>query len=213
MTIHSLMPRPVTTKERIERAALRLFVEQGIAETSIKKIAQAAGVSQGAMYNHYVSKEELAWALFSRNFSEIGQELRQCAREQDGLEARLSAMIRLLFRRFDEDWLAVTYAVFVRHQHIRRVDRRQGNPYLVFRTVIAEAIKSGEIPRQDAELSTALVTGAIIQVMDTRILGRLGSDLQRLADEVGRRCVRLLGGGTQVARRASPRATSGSIIA
>jgi len=137
------MSRPVATKERIERAALRLFVEQGIAETSIKKIAKAAGVSQGAMYNHYVSKEELAWVLFSRNFSEIGQELRQCARERDGLEARLRAMIRLLFRRFDEDWLAVTYAVFVRHQHIRRVDRRQGNPYLVFRTVIAEAIKSG----------------------------------------------------------------------
>ena len=207
------MSRPVATKERIERAALRLFVEQGIAETSIKKIAKAAGVSQGAMYNHYVSKEELAWVLFSRNFSEIGQELRQCARERDGLEARLRAMIRLLFRRFDEDWLAVTYAVFVRHQHIRRVDRRQGNPYLVFRTVIAEAIKSGEIPRQDAELSTALVTGAIIQVMDTRILGRIGSDLQRLADEVGRRCVRLLGSGTQVTRRSSPRAMSGSIIA
>jgi hypothetical protein len=49
--------------------------------------------------------------------------------------------------------------------------------------------------------------------MDTRILGRIGTDLQRLADEVGRRCVRLLGSATHVTRRSSPRAMGGSIIA
>ena len=37
------MPREADTKERIERSALRLFVEQGIAETSIREIAQEAG--------------------------------------------------------------------------------------------------------------------------------------------------------------------------
>ena len=48
------------TKERIERAALTLFVKRGIAETSIRQIARAARVSLGAMYNHYRSKDELA---------------------------------------------------------------------------------------------------------------------------------------------------------
>ncbi|MCZ6587848.1 MAG: TetR family transcriptional regulator, partial [Alphaproteobacteria bacterium] len=36
------------TKELIEQAALKLFVGQGVAETSIKDIAREAGVSQGA---------------------------------------------------------------------------------------------------------------------------------------------------------------------
>ena len=65
------------TKELIEQAALKLFVGQGVAETSIKDIAREAGVSQGAMYNHYASKDELAWLLFSDNFTEIGADLRQ----------------------------------------------------------------------------------------------------------------------------------------
>ena len=56
----------VGTKEIIEREAQRLFVKQGIAETSIRDISRAAGISQGAMYNHYASKEELARTMFMR---------------------------------------------------------------------------------------------------------------------------------------------------
>ena len=87
------MPRESDTKERIERSALRLFVEQGIAETSIREIAQEAGVSQGAMYNHYASKEDLAWELFSSNFSEIGHELRRIAADCDTLASKLTGVV------------------------------------------------------------------------------------------------------------------------
>jgi len=58
------------TKERIERTALQLFVERGVAETSVREIAEAADVSQGAMYNHYASKDELAWSLFATNMAD-----------------------------------------------------------------------------------------------------------------------------------------------
>ncbi|MEE9208885.1 MAG: TetR family transcriptional regulator, partial [Kiloniellales bacterium] len=53
------------TRERIERAALKLFATKGVAATSIRDIAKAAGVSLGAMYNHYPSKDDLGWLLFS----------------------------------------------------------------------------------------------------------------------------------------------------
>ncbi|MBL8662459.1 MAG: helix-turn-helix transcriptional regulator, partial [Candidatus Odyssella sp.] len=56
------------TKERIENAALTLFVKRGIAETSIRQIAKTAKVSLGAMYNHYKSKDELAEVLFAELF-------------------------------------------------------------------------------------------------------------------------------------------------
>ena len=73
------------TRERIERTALKLFVENGVTETSIRDIAREAGVSQGAMYNHYASKEDLVWYLFSENFSDIGNELRHIASEEETL--------------------------------------------------------------------------------------------------------------------------------
>jgi AcrR family transcriptional regulator len=197
MIIHSLglamAPRETDTKERIERSAMRLFVERGFGETSIREIAIQAGVSQGAMYNHYVSKEELAWELFSRNFSQIGQELRQIAAEQGTIGAKLRDLVHHVFRRFDEDWVLVRYVFFARHQHLRRVNRRLGNPYMVFRTVIGEGVRNREIPRQDIELSTSMVTGAIIQTIDLKIISdRLDGPLADYSDAVATGCLRLL---------------------
>lgn len=199
MIVHSLnetdgmAPRETDTKERIERSAMRLFVERGFGETSIREIAIQAGVSQGAMYNHYISKEELAWELFSRYFSQIGQELRQIAAAQGTISAKLRDLVRHVFRRFDEDWVLVRYVFFARHQHLRRVNRRLGNPYMVFRTVIGEGVRNREIPRQDIELSTSMVTGAIIQTIDLKIISdRLEGPLANYSDAVADGCLRLL---------------------
>lgn len=202
------MARGRDVKEKVEAAAMRLFVERGLAETSIREIAAAAGVSQGAMYNHYRSKEELAWALFSASFSELGLDLRRVAQEQTTLAARLPAMIRYVFRRFDEDWVLVSYVFFARHQHLGRVTPRLANPYTVFRTVIAEGIRRGEIPRQDVELATSMVIGAAAQVIDTRILGRLGGRLLDVADASAAACIRLLGASAALAGPAAPRRVS-----
>jgi AcrR family transcriptional regulator len=187
------MSRERDVKPKIEAAALRLFAEQGIAETSIREIAAAAGVAQGAMYNHYPSKEDLAWSLFSDGFAELGRELRRIAQERPGLEAKLAAMIAHVFRRFDENWLVVSFVFFARHQYLRRVTGNLANPYMVFRSVIAEGMRRGEIPHASPDLATAMVTGAVIQVIDTRILGRLKGELAAQAGPVAAGCIRLLG--------------------
>jgi AcrR family transcriptional regulator len=187
------MSRERDVKPKIEAAALRLFAEQGIAETSIREIAAAAGVAQGAMYNHYPSKEDLAWSLFSEGFAELGRELRRIAQERSGLEAKLAAMIAHVFRRFDENWLLVSFVFFARHQYLKRVTGGLANPYMVFRAVIAEGMRRGEIPHASPDLATAMVTGAVIQVIDTRILGRLKGDLAAQAGPVAAGCMRLLG--------------------
>jgi len=51
--------RPDDTQLRIETAALELFTTQGFHGTNIRDIAEKAGVSQGAIYTYYSSKEEL----------------------------------------------------------------------------------------------------------------------------------------------------------
>jgi AcrR family transcriptional regulator len=187
------MSNSITTKEAIERAALRLFVEQGVAETSIKDIARAAGISQGAMYNHYVSKEVLAWGLYSENMSRLGQELRRRAQQQDGLAEKLRAMVEHVYRRFDEDQPAISYIFSIRHQYLRRMTRQVSNPFTIIRSVIADAIVRREIPRQDVDLTTSLVAGAIIQVIDTRIYWHWRADqpLANSSDRVAAACLRL----------------------
>ncbi len=182
------------TREKIERAAIRLFVRHGINGTSIRDVAKLAGVSQGAMYNHYKSKEDLALELFSRGWSEMGAELRRLGHGGETLEQKLGAMVAYVFDRFDKDWTSVTYAFFSRHENLRRVSVHLPNPYLAFRKVIVDAMQAGEIPRQEVDVATSMVTGAIIQVIDTKILGRVEGKLHGRAGYVAKACVGLLGG-------------------
>jgi AcrR family transcriptional regulator len=51
--------RPDDTQLRIEAAALELFSTQGFHGTNIRDIAEKAGVSQGAIYTYYSSKQAL----------------------------------------------------------------------------------------------------------------------------------------------------------
>ncbi len=188
--------RSADTRARIERAALKHFVEQGIAETSIRDIAETAHISLGAMYNHFPSKEELAWHIFINGWNEIGQEMRRRASAESNVAAKMRSMIEYVFRRFDEDWLLVTYIFSSRHQHLQRVPVSRGNPYMMFRMVIAEAMRRGEIPHGDLELKSALVVGAVIQAIDSRILTRLKGALANAAGPAADLCVRMLGGAT-----------------
>ena len=180
------------TKERIERAALELFVAQGVAGTSIRQIASAAGVSLGAMYNYFTSKEELARDLFIDGWTEITHEMRLRAKDHESLAGKFRSMIRYVFRRFDEDWPLVTFVFVSRHQYLKVVPAARDNPYTIFRLTIVEAMRKGEIARMDPDLATSLVVGAIIQATDSRILNRLKGSLEQYADETSAACVRML---------------------
>jgi AcrR family transcriptional regulator len=185
--------RTADTRERIERAALKCFVEQGVAETSIRDIAAEAGISLGAMYNHFVSKDELAWQVFIAGWKNIAQELGHRASGKADLEFKLNGAIDCLFTRFDQDPLLVTYIFNSRHRHFARIGAARGDPYMVLRMIIADAMRRGEIPRGDLDLKTAIVAGAAIQTIDSRILGRVKG---RLADQVATTaalCLRVLG--------------------
>ena len=79
------MPRDGTqTRDRINRAALELFAEKGVDQTTIGDIARGAGISEGAIYRHYPSKDELIWQLFSSNYAALAERLDMLqAREAD----------------------------------------------------------------------------------------------------------------------------------
>lgn len=51
--------KSLETQEIIKNTAFRLFNEKGIAKTRIKDICDGAGISVGAFYYYYASKEEI----------------------------------------------------------------------------------------------------------------------------------------------------------
>lgn len=58
------------TRTKILDAARKLFGDRGFGQATIEDIAGAAGVSNGALYHHFASKEELFKAILTDHISD-----------------------------------------------------------------------------------------------------------------------------------------------
>jgi AcrR family transcriptional regulator len=174
------------TRDRIEQAAMRLFVDNGVAETTIRDIAGAVGLSEGALYRHFVSKEELVWAMFERHYTAFARRLEAVAAEQDSARDKVVAMIREFCRAHDADPTLFRFLLFVQHGQLAKLAPDALTPVSVVRDVLAAAIAAGDIPAQRPELATALVFGAVLEPAQFAAYGSLPSVMaplgERLAD-------------------------------
>lgn len=60
-----------TTLEKIHRAAKAEFLEKGFKTASLRNIVKTAGMTTGAFYGYYKSKEELFEALVGEHYRYI----------------------------------------------------------------------------------------------------------------------------------------------
>lgn len=63
--------RDVPPAAAIRRAAFDLFARQGFNITTVRDIMHACGLTQGALYNHFASKDELLAALIIHTQDEL----------------------------------------------------------------------------------------------------------------------------------------------
>lgn len=61
------------TRNKIHSAAIKLFAKRGFAATSVKDIADSAGISIGLMYRHYKTKGDLFNELVSYAAEGLGK--------------------------------------------------------------------------------------------------------------------------------------------
>lgn len=63
-------------REQILLQAARLFGEQGYAPTTLRQIAQAAGIKAGSVYYHFEGKDEIAACVLDAGMSAVGDAVR-----------------------------------------------------------------------------------------------------------------------------------------
>ncbi len=63
-----------TTRQNILDACQALILQKGFSATSINDICKATGLTKGAFFYHYASKDELGKAVMSR-WSELGEQI------------------------------------------------------------------------------------------------------------------------------------------
>ena len=71
--------KPDTRRPAIVQAATRLFSRRGIDATSMRDIANAAGVREAAIYRHFAGKEEMSRDIFASWYEWYSSQLREIA--------------------------------------------------------------------------------------------------------------------------------------
>lgn len=74
-------------REQILDAAERCFARAGFHRTTMQDICKEAGVSPGALYLYFASKEELIAGIAERDRNQLAEQLRQLSSCSDLLEA------------------------------------------------------------------------------------------------------------------------------
>lgn len=84
------------SRAKIMAHALELFARYGYEQTSVRMIAQAAGISQGLLYNYFASKDQLLQALMQQSMQDVRASFAQAETASDP-QQQLEQLIRASF--------------------------------------------------------------------------------------------------------------------
>lgn len=136
-------------RERIVRAAARVFAERGYTRTTISRIAQEAGVGKGTVYEYFSSKEELFFAVFEWLMQVYGIDvLKQIAVSQASVAKRLQSMAETLLGQWLEmlDFYSLVMEFWSASAALPMRDRFKqafDQAYKEFRAVVASLLRQG----------------------------------------------------------------------
>ena len=166
-----------TSKARIERAALNLFVEKSIEGVSTKSISEVADVSEGLLYRHFKSKSELSRILMATIHDRLTDMVR--GHMDQPLAAAVSDIVRDYTGLADEDWPLFAYHLLYMHRfpNISEDGPLRAAADLVRFNQGAGRLRAGMSP----DLLASMALGVVIQAAHSKLLGY---DIGPLSDHI-----------------------------
>ncbi len=165
-----------TAKARIERAALTLFSQSSIEGASTKSIAQLAGVSEGLLYRHFKSKDDLARGLMHIIHSRLTLMIRFAS--DLPLEEAVRRIISQYCALADDDWDLFRYHILHLHRFPGLSGGSTENPISAAAELIAAAQENGDIdPKADPVLTASMALGVVLSTAQAKVLGALEAPL------------------------------------
>ncbi len=162
-------------REQILDAATNVFARQGFHKARMDDIVQEAGLSKGAVYWYFESKDEIIDEIFDRFFSRELEGMHELVRLDTTVSERLFTMATVLAKEIEEILGIMPiayelYAVATRQASLRRSINKYFQRYLdVFEDLLREGIRSGEFRAIDTRVASiniiALFEGLILLYM------------------------------------------------
>jgi TetR/AcrR family transcriptional regulator, cholesterol catabolism regulator len=92
---------PTTRREELLAIAASLFAERGFKNTTVRDIADAAGILSGSLYHHFDSKEAMVDELLDTFQTELWKRYDEIEASDLSPRAKLEAVVRTSFDAID----------------------------------------------------------------------------------------------------------------
>ena len=185
-------PRARNARPKIERAALKLFIHEGVDAATTREIAEKAGVSEGALYRHYKGKDELALSLFMETHNRLGLMMQEALSGAGTLEDKVHAAVEAYCELADEDFLLFSFHLVSLNRYLPYDKRREDDPVSITERIIEGLMKEGILPKGDPALKAAMALGVVMQAGQNKIYNRLPGPLSQHAGAMARAVVAVL---------------------
>lgn len=177
--------------ESILTAAARVFVRHGYAHATTNRIAEAAGISVGSLYQYFPSKDAIAVELLRRYreglLALVAEHLRRFA--EGSLEDAVHALLASLLRGEGID--PALHRVLI--EQVLRTDARgelmgfeERLEQVLRDALLARAAGDPERRRGDVEVASFVVVRVVLAMVHAVVVDRPALDRARLADELTR---------------------------
>ncbi len=166
-----MSPKPdvsETRKRQILEAAMKVFSRQGFHEARMDDIVQESGLSKGALYWYFKSKDEVIMAILDSLFERELSGLKELQGQEGAASDLLRKFMQLTIRELQQMTRLLPiayefYALAFRNQTVREATKRYLQTYINLLTpLIQRGIDQGEFRPVNAE-ETALSIGAMIE--------------------------------------------------
>ncbi len=167
-------------KQEIVSATVRLVARQGVNGTSIRQIATAAGVTEGALYRHFKGKDDLCQQAYFAIVADMASRKEKIAASDLPTEEKICEWIRVSYDYYDQFPDAFAYVFFTDHdfpESWREITTRQSR---IFRHII-EQIQPAP---PNAELLLSHFMGVLLNVPRLIMQGALPRPALGYTDEV-----------------------------
>jgi AcrR family transcriptional regulator len=181
--------RSQETHRQIVEAAQNLFAQFGYDATSVTQICQAAGVSKGAFYYHFPSKQSVFLELLENWLNTIDFILNQSRGEMTDVPQGLVSMAektREVFQVADgrlpmflEFWSRARLDPAVWQGTIAPYRRYQS----YFASMIEDGVSEGTIKQVEPELAARVIVSMAVGLLLQSVLDPQGEDWGRVASE------------------------------
>jgi AcrR family transcriptional regulator len=155
---------PRRTKEQLIEAALRLFADQGYAQTSLQQLVETAGLTKGAFYYYFSNKEEILTLIYDSylddQLSRILDVVRLKLSASEEMRGVIRAMLGTVELYPDRITIFLRERAALSEKGLLAVAQKREQYQQVVIDTIERGVATGEFPDQtDARLTAYAIIG------------------------------------------------------